>query len=166
MTEFGAIRDGDGAGTHPAGRVEWAVAPYRERPARTAAVVAVIAAVAALVQVLFGDPFLAGLSAALLAGSLAPFFGRTHFVLDEAGVEWRRGRARSRRPWSDFRSHYADARGVTLSPYTGASWLEPYRGVRLLFGGNGGDVLRFVASRVPEGPRRERSWSFLRRTRR
>jgi hypothetical protein len=55
---------------------------------------------------------------------------------------------------------------VTLSPFTGSSWLEPYRGVRLLFAGNGEDVLRFVASRVPAGPRRERSWSFLRRTRR
>jgi hypothetical protein len=85
VTERGAVGEGSGGGAGPAGRLAWTAAPYRERPARTAAVVAVILAVAALVQLLFRDPFLAGLSAALLTGSLAPFFGRTHFVLDEGG---------------------------------------------------------------------------------
>lgn len=147
-------------------RLAWTVAPYRERPARTAVVAAVVAGVVIGAYAAFRDPFLSVLAGFLLVASLRPFFARTEFVLDAEGVEMRRGWTRLRRKWEDFRSHYADRHGVTLSPFAEASWLESYRGMRLLFGGNRDEVMRFVSARVPAGPPRKAGWSFRLKTRR
>lgn len=150
----------------PAERLEWAVTPYRDRPGRTVIVAAVIASVAAGAFAAFRDPFLTALAALLLVGSLRPFFARTEYVLDAEGISMRRGWTRSRRKWDDFRSHYADRHGVTLSPFAEASWLESYRGMRLLLAANREEVLRFVAARVPAGPPRKNGWSIRLKTRR
>jgi hypothetical protein len=140
------------------------VEPYREKPWRTALVAAVIAGVALGTYAVFRDLVLAILAGALLASSLRPFFSRTRFVLDAEGAEFSRGWTRTRRAWDGFRTHYADRRGVTLSPFAHASWLEPYRGMRLFFGGNREEVLAFIATRVPAGSPGRRRWSFRRKT--
>jgi hypothetical protein len=43
-----------------------------------------------------------------------------------------------------------DATGIFLSPFAERHWLDAYRGVRILFGGNRDQVVAFVEARLGE----------------
>jgi len=98
--------------------------PARARPWAAAIVVVSIAILGVLIAQATGDALL---------GIAAPVF-----VAASLGS----------RPWSEMRRATADATGVFLSPFEGRSWLEAYRGLRLLYGGNRDQVLAFVAARL------------------
>lgn len=134
--------------------VEWRVHPARERRAATLALLAVLAAILAAVWVAFSDPLLLLLSVAILGSALGSWFLPTTYRLDDEGASERRTGWRRARRWSEVRSAYADRRGVTLSPFAKPSWLEPYRGIRLLFAGNRDEVLSAIEERAPGACRR------------
>jgi hypothetical protein len=92
--------------------------------------------------------WLAGLAAALLAVSVAPFFVRTGYRLSDEGVEIRRPWRRRRRPWADFRAVLAGRDLVVLSPFERRTWLEAVRGETLLLEDNRGEVLDYVEEMV------------------
>jgi hypothetical protein len=116
----------------------------------------------ALVTASFGlgiygrDPLLGGVAFAILTLSLSAYFFPTRYRIDEAGIEANSVFGSRRRDWSGLRSYAADARGITVSPFLHPSWLESYRGMRLLFAGNRDRVVTAVASRlVPVGGNRD-----------
>jgi hypothetical protein len=97
-----------------------------------------------------GDAVLGGAAFAILFLSLSAYFLPTRYRIDGDGVEVATAFGRTSRPWSGLATYVADARGVSLSPYRRASWLDAYRGVRLLSQGNRGDVLGAVAAHLVE----------------
>jgi hypothetical protein len=140
--------------SEPGDRLEWSVFPFKERPGRAAIVTGVIGAVAVLVYLAFKDVFLVILSVAILFASLHTFFNRTTYLLDGDGVTVRTMSVKNFKEWSYFKSFYPDGKGVTLSPFDKPSRLEPFRSVRLLYGGNRDEVVAFVSKRFSGDARR------------
>lgn len=86
----------------------------------------------------------------VLWGSLGPYFVTARFVIDAAGVEVASPFVHRRQAWDRIHHYYVDGRGATLTPLAGASWLEPYRAVRLLFGDRESEVRRRLHERLGE----------------
>jgi hypothetical protein len=138
----------------PERRLEWSVRPFREKLGRSAVVMAVIIAVGFMVVVLFKDVFLGVLSVAILVASLHTYFGRTTYRLDSDQVTVKSSFGTTAKKWSHFKRFYVDRKGVTLSPFAKPSRLEPFRSLRLLYGGNKDEVVAFVSERFGRDPGR------------
>lgn len=80
--------------------------------------------------------------AVVLFLSLEGFYFPTRYELDDRGVTVVRGMSRSERSWESVRRVIEDRAGLTLSPYRGRRFMEPFRAIRLLF--DGGDRARIV----------------------
>jgi hypothetical protein len=119
---------------------------------------AVILGFGFLVQLAFGDVFLAVLSIAILVGSLHSYFFETSYSLSPEGIEVKGVFGRQKKPWTGFKSFSVDKAGLSLSPFARRSWLEHYRGVRLLFGADGDgrrdEVVRYVTDKLGKEARR------------
>jgi hypothetical protein len=109
---------------------------------------AVILGFGFIVQLAFGDVFLAVLSIAILVGSLHSYFFETSFSLGPESIEVKGVFGTQRKAWASFKSFSVDRSGVSLSPFSKRSWLEHYRGMRLLFGNNKDEVVRYVTNKL------------------
>lgn len=78
----------------------------------------------------------------LLLLSLEGFYLPTKYEFRASGFTAVKLFSRSARDWNAWRRVYEDRFGLTLSPYRGRRWLEPYRSVRLLFDGGDRDAIR------------------------
>lgn len=124
--------------------LEWRAWPLRDRP-RAGALALVAVLVTALAAASLGGHLGFGILALIiLMGSLNPFLSPTEFRLDGGGVTVHRWPTQRVRAWDDLHSCVVDRHGITLSPFVGRAWLEPYRGVRLLFDGNREVVIAHV----------------------
>jgi hypothetical protein len=132
--------------------LEWRVFPFTENLRKSAVVVLIIAGAGVAVQMAFKDGFLTVLGIALLVVSLHTFFTRTTYRLDDKGVTVTTVGVKTTKEWSAFKRYYADAKGVTLSPFAKPSRLDPFRSVRLLFGGNRDEVVAFISERIGGNP--------------
>lgn len=121
---------------------------------KSAFVVAVIVAFGLIVLVLWHDPFLAMLSVVILVGSLHNYFFTSSYSLSAKGVEIRGLFGTQKKEWSNFKSFWVDAGGVSLSPFKRRSWLEHYRGMRLLVSQNRDEVVDFVTSAMGKDSQR------------
>jgi hypothetical protein len=121
---------------------------------RCAFAIAVILLFGIGVVLILGDLFLAMLSVLILFGSLHSYFFRASYLLSEQGVEVSGLFGTQRREWGRFRSFWVDAKGLSLSPFSKRSWLEHYRGMRLLFGDNKDEVVDFVTKVMGKESRR------------
>jgi len=128
--------------------LEWSVFPFLEDKRRSAVVVAIIAAAGILVHLAFKDVFLTLLSLAILVVSLHTFFTKTTYRLEEKGVTVTTLGVKTFKTWSAFKRYSTDAKGITLSPFAKPSRLDPFRSVRMLFGGNKDEVVAFVSKRI------------------
>lgn len=120
--------------------LSWSSHPARRRPGQGLAVlllILILAVASGLWSRSIGWGVFAGL---VLTLSLESFFFPTHYELAEMGPRIRRTFSRSAREWPQFRRVFEDRHGLTLSPFRGRRWLEPYRALRLLF--DGGDPER------------------------
>jgi hypothetical protein len=129
-------------------KLEWSVFPFMERIGRSAIVVLVIAGVGVAVYLAFKDPFLTVLSVVILGASLHTFFTRTTYCLTGEGVTVTRIGVKTFKGWSAFKRYDVDPKGVTLSPFAKPSRLDPFRSIRLLFGGNKDEVVAFISERI------------------
>jgi hypothetical protein len=148
VADGGKARGGDSGEAGAAERLEWNVAPFKESLGRSIVVVAVIVAVGFLVVVLFKDVFLGILSVLILFASLHTYFGKTAYRLDSGQVTVKSSLGTTAKKWSHFKRFYVDKKGVTLSPFDKRSRLEPFRSLRLLFGGNQDEVVAFISKRL------------------
>lgn len=140
------------------GKLTWSVRPCTMNWLKFGLVSAVILGFGFLVQLAFGDVFLAVLSIAILVGSLHSYFFETSYSLSPEGIEVRGVFGRQRKPWTGFKSFSVDRAGLSLSPFARRSWLEHYRGARLFFGveGSGGrdEVVGYVTEKLGKEARR------------
>ena len=107
-----------------------------------------------VIVLVLSDPFLGMLSVVVLFGSLHSYFLKASYSLSSQGVEIKSPFGTQRREWRSFKSFWVDARGLNLSPFTKRSWLEHYRGMRLLFGENEDEVVDFVTRVMGKESRR------------
>jgi len=134
----------------PAGELRWSVWPLREERGRGLSALAVVAA-AIYASFRLGGPILGGIAVLVLVGGVGPFFVSTTYRLTAEGIEVRSPFQRVSRPWSAFRRAYVGERGVSLSPFLGRHFLEPYRSVMLRYGGQREEILEWVR-RFGPGP--------------
>jgi len=128
--------------------LEWASHPARERPRR-----AMVAVTAVILAGVFAGYAMDSAGFGLLATvimflSLAKFFFRTRYKLDDTGVTVKTTTLSFTRPWSQFRSYYIDRNGVLLSPFGRPSRLENFRGLYLNFSENREAVVERVKTHV------------------
>jgi len=129
-------------------KLTWSVRPCTMGWFRFGLVSAVILGFGFVVQLAFGDVFLAVLSVAVLVGSLHSYFFETSYSLSPEGIEVRGVFGTQNKPWTSFKSFSVDRAGLSLSPFARRSWLEHYRGMRLLFGRNKDEVVRYVTGKL------------------
>ena len=132
----------------PSDVLTWRSWPAAERPGQAAVVAIALLAASFGFGIYGGDPVLGGVAFAILTLSLSAYFFPVRYRIDETGVEAASVFGSRRRDWSGLRSYVADARGITVSPFLHASWLESYRGMRLLYSGNREAVVAAVAARL------------------
>ncbi len=141
-----ALDDGD--------ELTWTAWPARERPLAAVVLVASAVVLGWLVHRGTSDRLLGIAAPAFVLASLSSFLCPTRYRLTDESVEVRSLGVMRARPWSEMRRMTVDRTGVFLSPFEQKSWLEAYRGVRLLFEANGGNrdqVVEFVEARVGRG---------------
>jgi hypothetical protein len=137
-----------------AGGFEWTVHPFRERRRLGVAVLVFILA-AGVGGGLWARGWYWGLFCFLvLFLSLESFYFPTRFRLEETKLVVSRRFSRSEREWGIFRKCTVDSDGLTLSPYRRPTWVEPYRVIRIRFGGDRTDgihreaVIAYVRERL------------------
>jgi len=134
--------------TRAAGELTWTAWPARERPLAAAVLVVSAIVLGMLVEKGTDDRFLGVAAPAFVLLSLSSFLFPTTYRLTKESVEVRSLGVARARPWTEMRRMTVDRTGVFLSPFERRSWLEAYRGVRLLFGGNRDQVVAFVEARI------------------
>ncbi len=132
----------------------WRLRPCTIDLRKSALVIAVIVAFGLIVLLLWHDPFLSVLSVVILVGSLHNYFFTSSYSLSSKGVEIRGLFGTQKKEWSSFKSFWVDSSGVSLSPFKRRSWLEHYRGMRLLFSENRKQVVDFVVKMMGKDSQR------------
>ena len=95
-----------------------------------------------------GDGVLAVAAPLFVLLSVSSWLLPTGYRLTEEALEVRSLGVTRARPWSEMRRMVVDESGVFLSPFERKHWLDAYRGVRLLTGGNRDQVVAFVEARL------------------
>ena len=126
----------------------WTSWPARERPLAAFILVASSVILGVLVRRATGDLVLGIAAPVFVLGSLAAFLFPTEYRLTEEAIEVRSLGVTRSRPWSEMRRMTVDRTGIFLSPFEKRTWLEAYRGLRLLFGGNRDQVVSFAEARL------------------
>ena len=126
-----------------------------KRLAVVAAVAALVAAPAgaATVQVNLGSGSDSSyLRLLVLFASLAKYYFPTRFRLDADGITVKTMTQTLHKAWSMYRSYYPDRNGVLLSPFPSPSRLENFRGLYVMFAGNGDEVVQFIGEHISKTP--------------
>lgn len=95
-----------------------------------------------------GDGVLAVAAPLFVLLSVSSWLLPTGYRLTEEALEVRSLGVTRVRPWSEMRRMVVDQAGIFLSPFERKHWLEAYRGVRLLTGGNRDQVVAFVEAKL------------------
>lgn len=128
--------------------LEWVVHPVRRRPWVSAAVTAFVVAVVVLVRITTESPAFAVLAMVIMAASLAKFYFPTRYKLHGTGVTVKTTTQTLSKEWKLYRSCYPDKNGILLSPFAEPSRLENFRGLYIMFQGNGDEVTAFCRERI------------------
>lgn len=129
-------------------KMEWVVHPVTRRPWVSAAVTAFVVAVVVLVRITTESPAFAVLALVIMAASLAKFYFPTRYKLDDKGVTVKTTTQTLTKEWKLYRSCYPDKNGILLSPFAEPSRLENFRGLYIMFQGNGDEVTAFCRERI------------------
>ncbi|HEX7076966.1 MAG TPA: hypothetical protein VF363_00955 [Candidatus Eisenbacteria bacterium] len=138
----------DRAAKDTADEIAWTVWPARERPIAAAVLLASALVLGALIGQGTRDRVLAVAAPLAVLLSLSSFLLPTAYRLTKESVEVRSLGVLRVRPWTEMRRFEADKNGVFLSPFEKRNWLDAYRGVRLIPGGNRDQVVAFVEARL------------------
>lgn len=113
--------------------LEWTFQPWRERPARAALAAAAALGLCLIVLGLGLAPLTALLLCIVNVAVLAPVFVPARCRIDAEGVAMRGAGGWTRRAWRDVRRARSGPRGLLVSPFSRAHWLDPWRGLFLPF---------------------------------
>ena len=136
----------------PSGKgLAWSAWPAREHPLRAAVLIAALAVLGVLVRQGTHDAVLAVAGPVFVLLSVSSWLLPTSYRLTDEALEVRSLGVTRARPWSEMRRVVVDEQGIFLSPFEQKHWLDAYRGVRLLTGGNRDQVVAFVEAKLAAG---------------
>ena len=127
-----------------ASALTWTVHPVRNRHRRTALLAAVVVGTVALLWTWTKSALWPGFALLILAVAVRQYWLPTTYTVDSHGATSRFLGVRRHKTWQQVRSVYRDRHGVLLSPFPAPSRLENFRGMYVLFNGNGDRVMEAV----------------------
>lgn len=130
------------------GEMVWTSRPAARNPVVGVLIALLIVVLGALAGVWMRNLYWGIFAFLVLFLSLESYFFATTYRLGEDGVEVKKRFSKSFRGWDTFRTIYVDRRGVTLSPYEGRSFMEPFRALRLHFWDNRRAVVECIRGHV------------------
>lgn len=128
--------------------IAWSVHPVRRKPWVSVLVTVFIAAVGASVQSLMDSEFFTILALLIMLASLAKFYFPTNYKMSDRGVTVKTTTQTLFKEWKIYRSCYPDKKGLLLSPFVQPTRLENFRGLYVMFEGNGDEVTDFAQERI------------------
>ena len=131
--------------------LSWRAWPAKEHPLRAAVLIAALAVLGVLVRQGTHDAVLAVAGPLFVLLSVSSWLMPTTYRLTDEALEVRSLGVTRVRPWSEMRRMMVDETGIFLSPFERKHWLDAYRGVRLLTGGNRDQVVAFVEAKLAAG---------------
>ena len=131
--------------------LSWSAWPAQEHPLRAAVLIAALAVLGVLVRQGTHDAVLAVAGPLFVLLSVSSWLLPTTYRLTDESLEVRSLGVTRARPWSEMRRMTVDEQGIFLSPFERKHWLDAYRGVRLLTGGNRDQVVAFVEAKLAAG---------------
>ncbi len=126
----------------------WVVHPLFARPLRGLLVTLLLAVLLTLVYLLTTSLVWVVFSGLVLAVSLRQFFLPTTFHLCDQAVVSRFLWFEKRRDWKQLKSYFPDRNGVLLSPFSGPSRLENFRGFYLIGANRRPEVMQFIRNKL------------------
>ena len=133
------------------GGLSWSAWPAKDHPFRALVLLASLTVLGVLVRQGTHDAVLAVAGPLFVLLSVSSWLLPTGYRLTEQALEVRSLGVTRVRPWSEMRRMSVDEAGVFLSPFERKNWLDAYRGVRLLTGGNRDQVVAFVEAKLAAG---------------
>jgi lysylphosphatidylglycerol synthetase-like protein (DUF2156 family) len=130
--------------------LQWSSHPMRRRPIAAVLVTVFIFVVSMVIYWAMESRWFSVLALVVLFASLAKFYLPTRFTLTDRKVVIKSTTQTIAKPWTMFRSFYADRNGLLLSPFAEKSRLENFRGIYLIFSGNSDEVIRIVGEKIAE----------------
>lgn len=112
----------------------WHAHPAVERAGAAVFAAATVLSVGAAVGVATASVAWGVLGLVVLVAALNRFFLPSRFVIDSDGITARYPLRRQRYRWRDVRRFLVDEHGGWLSTRATRSWLDPHRGLHVLFG--------------------------------
>jgi len=134
--------------TDLAPELAWSACPAAERAGAAVLGLVVIVAAAGAIAVAGGHVAWGVLSAVVLLGALQRFYFRSVYSIDADGLRASYLLGGRRVRWAEVRRVVTDEHGVYLSTRARRSWLDGFRGVTVLFGGDRDGVLRSIRAHV------------------
>lgn len=130
--------------------IRWSVHPARRRPAVALATVVFVALVSTLAALALGpgSAFYAWIFAALLLGSLTPFFFATTYTLDDSGVTVRHLGTTRHRAWSGVRRIELGATKALLSAFSAPRTLDRFRALVVMLDGAPPEAIEELRARA------------------
>jgi hypothetical protein len=135
--------------TQPGPTISWRSFPFLEKRLQGISVLVFILVILVGIWFWTYEWYMVALGGLFLFGSLASYFLPTRFTLSDEGVEMRRIGRQIKRGWSEFRSFYADKRGLMLSTFDRPSRMDAFRGFNIHFSGNRDAVIVYVEKHLP-----------------
>ena len=131
--------------------LSWSAWPAKEHPLRAAVLIASLAVLGVLVRQGTNDAVLSIAGPLFVLFSVSSWLMPTSYRLTDEALEVRALGVTRVRPWGEMRRMTVDESGIFLSPFERKHWLDAYRGVRLLTGGNRDQVVAFVEAKLAAG---------------
>jgi len=126
----------------------WTVHPVKRRPLVSVAVTAFVIFIAIMVYTWMESHWFTALALLIMLMSLAKFYFPTYYKLTDKGVTVKSTSQTLVKEWKLYRSCYPDKKGVLLSPFVQPTRLENFRGLYVMFEGNGDEVTAFVREQI------------------
>jgi len=128
--------------------LKWTCHPFRQRPWMAILVGLFISVISVSIYHWTEQRWFGVFSAVVLFASLAKFYFPTTYQLSDLRISVKTTTQTLHKEWSLYRSCWPDKNGVLLSTFAGASRLENFRGLYLLFNNNRDEVVAFIEARL------------------
>lgn len=128
-------------------QVEWTIRLYKNWY-KTIILILLIVFICVIVYFSFRDILFVILAALFLVGSVINFFFPIKYVFTPEEIKMITPLVRKKRRWETFKSYYIDKNGIFLSPFTGKSRLERFRGLYLIGAQHNTEAIAFVRDKL------------------
>ena len=133
---------------HPAVEFSWRAHPAVERVGPAVLGGVGVLGLAGSVYAFSGSPAWGVFALLVLTMALNRFYFPSRYDIDREGISARSLLGTKRLRWEEVQRFVTDRHGGYLSPRRARSWLDPWRGMHLLFGGQREAAVQRIRARL------------------